>query len=61
MNRFDLEKKNCHVCGKLLERNFGIETEWCNNAKCQVYKVKFSIPYKVKTKSTTAIRDAIKG
>lgn len=41
----DLSIPNCHICGDLYERNFAKEIEWCINPKCQVFGVKFHIPY----------------
>ena len=54
MNRFDLSKPNCHVCGKPLKRSFAAQTERCINTKCDLYRVGFSIPYKIKKKSDRA-------
>ena len=61
MTKFNLEKKNCHVCGSMLKRNYINETEWCDNANCQIYNVKFSIPYKTKTKAEATVKEVMVG
>lgn len=45
IHKLDLSCPNCHVCGHLLERDVKAEIEWCDNGKCQVYKIAFNIPY----------------
>ncbi len=44
-HKWDLSRPNCHVCGQLRKVDMKAETEWCDNGKCQVYKIAFSIPY----------------
>ena len=41
----DLSRKVCHVCEQTLQKNFVDEQEWCVNPECQVYDIKFNIPY----------------
>ncbi len=59
--KLDLSKSVCHVCSKKLKRNFNTEIEICNNVKCQVYEVEFSIPYKIKTKLIATAKVITKG
>lgn len=41
----DLSRKVCHVCGHPLAKDFDAGKEWCINEGCQVYLLKFNIPY----------------
>jgi len=45
MNYLDLSRKVCHVCEQTLQKDFVTEKEWCVNPECQVYDLKFNIPY----------------
>jgi len=56
LDKFDLSKENCHVCGNKLLRNFKDEKEYCGNGFCQVYGIKFTIPYKLKAKSEATLK-----
>lgn len=49
MSQLDLSRKVCHVCGQQLRKNFVNEQEWCVNPACQVYAIKFSIPYQTES------------
>ncbi len=41
----DLSKPDCHVCGDKLIRDMAKEQWWCVGSRCQVRRIKFSIPY----------------
>lgn len=49
MNCLDLSRKVCHVCERLLQKDFVTEKEWCVNPMCQVYDLKFNIPYQTES------------
>ena len=61
MSKLNLEKENCYICGSKLERNLITEKEYCDNVNCQVYDVRFSIPYKGKSKSPITMQHMIRG
>lgn len=52
MTELDLSRKVCHVCGGILTKNSFNEKEWCVNPLCQIYEIKFNIPYKESAKVT---------
>ena len=59
-HKFDISKSDCHVCGRPLNRLFENEIEWCDNDKCQVYEVGFSIPYRIPKKLVASEKAILK-
>ena len=57
-HKLDLTKSGCHVCGRQLQRDFERKLEWCENKKCVLHKVRFSIPF-INKKKLASVERAI--